>query len=171
MYITEFFADLDTDWAHDGSTRHRWVAGVLEAMLAEPHDGPTRPPEVFCRVISHLMEPADAVNESPARPKAMEQLNAVLAKEGFEAFYGEDAHCYLRHNGTGTISNPAANPHRPFTAQEVERRERLSMYLDKCSEDDLIENILLPLFRQLGYHRITAAGTKTRSWNTVKTFG
>ena len=34
MYITEFFQELDTDWTHDGSTRHRWVADVLEAMLA-----------------------------------------------------------------------------------------------------------------------------------------
>lgn len=25
-YITEFFADLDTDWVHDGSTRQWWVA-------------------------------------------------------------------------------------------------------------------------------------------------
>jgi hypothetical protein len=43
-YISEFFEDLDTEWRHDGSTRSRWVADVLEAMLAEPHDGPTRPP-------------------------------------------------------------------------------------------------------------------------------
>jgi hypothetical protein len=35
MYITEFFQELDTDWTHDGSTRHRWVADVLESMLAE----------------------------------------------------------------------------------------------------------------------------------------
>ena len=36
MYITEFFQELDTDWTHDGSTRHRWVADVLDSMLAEP---------------------------------------------------------------------------------------------------------------------------------------
>jgi hypothetical protein len=41
-YITEFFQDLDTDWVHDGSTRHRWVADVLDSMLAERHDGPTQ---------------------------------------------------------------------------------------------------------------------------------
>lgn len=34
--ITEFFQDLDTEWEHEGSTRHRWVAGVLEEMLADP---------------------------------------------------------------------------------------------------------------------------------------
>lgn len=161
--ITEFFADLDTDWAHDGTTRHRWVADVLKAMLAEPHDGPTHPPEIFCRVIDRLMDPADAKNEGPDRPQALALLNAVLSKEGFEAFYAEDKHCYLRHIGTGTISNTAPNPHRPLAPVEVERREKLASYLDKCSEDELIEDVLLPLFRQLGYHRITAAGHRDKA--------
>jgi len=35
-------------------------------------------------------------------------------------------------------------------------------YLDKCSEDELIDEVLLPLFRQLGYHRISAAGHKDK---------
>jgi hypothetical protein len=38
----------------------------------------------------------------------------------------------------------------------VDRRELLAAYLDTCREDELIEAVLLPLFRQLGYHRITA---------------
>lgn len=163
MYITEFFRDLDTDWEHDGSTRHRWVADVLESMLAEPHDGPTHPPAIFCRLIDQLMTPADAMNEGPYRPKALEQLNTVLAREGFEAFYGEDRHCYLRHVGTDTVTILQANPHRPLSAVEVKRRADLAAYLDKCSEDDLIEEVLLPLFRQLGFHRITAAGHKDKA--------
>lgn len=44
-YITQFFADMDTDWAHDGPpTRNWWVADVIEAMLNEPHGGPAHPP-------------------------------------------------------------------------------------------------------------------------------
>lgn len=70
-YITEFFRELNTEYEHDGSTRHRWVADVLEEMLAEPHDGPTRPPEIFCRLIDQLMSPADRHNEGPDRPRAL----------------------------------------------------------------------------------------------------
>jgi hypothetical protein len=73
------------------------VADVLEKMLAEPHDGPTRPPEVFCRVIDYLTSPAEAMKEGPDRPNALRQLNDVLTREGFEAFYDADRHCYLRH--------------------------------------------------------------------------
>lgn len=40
---TELFAENGTDRAHDGSARHRWVAEILEAIPAEPHDGPARP--------------------------------------------------------------------------------------------------------------------------------
>lgn len=163
MYITEFFQELNTDWEHDGSTRHRWVANVLESMLAEPHDGPAHPPEIFCRVIDHLMDSSDTMDEGPDRPNALKQLNGVLMKEGFEAFYGDDKHCYLRHVGTNTITVLEANPHRPFTATEVKRRDQLIAYLDRCSEDELIEQVLLPLFRQLGFHRITAAGHKDKA--------
>ncbi len=162
-YITEFFQELDTDWVHDGSTRHRWVADVLDSMLSEPHDGPNHPPEGFCRVIDHLISPSDAMNEGPDRPNALRQLNEVLAREGFEAFYGDDRHCYLRHVGTNTVTVLQPNPHRPLTAVEVQRRNDLAGYLDSCSEDDLIEEVLLPLFRQLGFHRITAAGHKDKA--------
>lgn len=113
MYITEFFQDLDTEWAHDGSTRHRWVADVLDSMLSEPHGGPTHPPEVFCRVVNHLMIPSDAMNEGPDRPNALGQLNEVLAREGFEAFYGEDKHCGHGTVIPGSAPASAAPPSRP----------------------------------------------------------
>lgn len=162
-YITEFFQELDTEYQHDGSTRHRWVADVLELMLAEPHEGPTRPPDIFCRLIDQLMSPSDRFNEGPDRPHALAQLNEILTREGFEAFYGEDGHCYLRHTETQTIAVLEANPHRPLSRAEQERRQLLAAYLDHCSEDNLIEEVLLPLFRQLGYHRVTAAGHRDKA--------
>ena len=163
MYISQFFEELDTEYRHDGSTRNRWVASVIEQMLAAPHDGPTHPPEVFCRLIDQLMDQSEAENEGPDRPNALRQLNEVLAREGFEAFYGEDRHCYLRHIGSQTVTLLAANPHRPLTPAETRRRADLAAYLDQCSEDELIEEVLLPLFRQLGFHRITAAGHKDKA--------
>ncbi|MGY4713030.1 hypothetical protein ACXDF8_26360 [Mycolicibacterium sp. CBM1] len=162
-WLTGFFHEMGTEHEHDGSTRNRWVADVIDEMLDEPHEGPSHPPESFCRLIDHLMSPADALNEGPDRPKAMEQLNKVLTREGFEAFYGEDGHCHLRHIGTNTVTALPPNPHRPLSAAEVKRREQLEAYLDRCSEDELIEDVLLPLFRQLGFHRITAAGHKDKA--------
>jgi hypothetical protein len=48
-------------------------------------------------------------------------------------------------------------------APELKKREQLLSYLDTASEDELIEEVLLPLFRQLGFHRITAAGHKDKA--------
>jgi hypothetical protein len=45
----------------------------------------------------------------------------------------------------------------------LKKRDDLAKYLDRCSEDELIEEVLLPLFRQLGFHRITAGGHKDKA--------
>lgn len=161
--LTEFFMDCDTDYAHDGSTRNYWVAETLRSILAEPQAGPNTPSDTFARVIETLMDQADAQNEGHDRPGALAMLGASLAREGFEPFYADDKKCYLRHVATNTIALAAANPHRPFSAAELKRREQLIAYLDQASEDELIEEVLLPLFRQLGFHRITAAGHKDKA--------
>jgi hypothetical protein len=162
-YLTEFFRDCDTDYCHDGSTRRYWVAATLHEILAEPQPTATAPPDTFARVIRTLMDQSDAVNEGPERSGALALLNTALAREGFEAFYADDRQCYLRHIATNTIAASAPNPHRRFSAPEKKRREQLLAYIERVSEDELIEEVLLPLFRQLGYHRITAAGHKDKA--------
>ena len=162
-YLTRFFQDCDTEYVHDGSTRNSWVADTLRQILAEPHPNVQTPPTTFSRVIQVLMDLADALNEGSDRLGALALLNSALAREGFEAFYADDRQCYLRHIATKTVVSAAANPHRPFSASELKRREQLLTYLDTASEDELIEEVLLPLFRQLGFHRITASGHKDKA--------
>ncbi|MFF0759471.1 hypothetical protein ACFYWH_05450 [Streptomyces sp. NPDC003737] len=161
--LTEFFADVETDYAHDGSTRQWWVVDVLGQILAEPQSSPHTPSNTFARVIERLMEREDATNEADDRPGALAQLNAALAREEYEAFYAEDRRCYLRHVPTNTVAAPGPNPHRPFSPAELKRREQLVSFLDSASEDQMIEQILLPLFRQLGFERITAAGHRDKA--------
>lgn len=162
-HLTEFFQDCDTDYAHDGSTRNYWVADTLKKILAEPQSDVSTPPHTFSTVVRVLMGQGDAVDEGPDRPAALSALNAALVREGYDAFYAPDKQCYLRHIATNTIAMASPNPHRPFSATELKRREQLIRYLDQASEDDLIREVLLPLFRQLGFHRITAAGHKDKA--------
>jgi hypothetical protein len=162
-YLTEFFQDCDTDYFHDGTTRWYWVSETLRTILTEPQPQPNAPPETFSQVIRVLMDPSDGLNEGPDRPGALAALNIALGREGFEAFYAGDKQCYLRHIATQTVSTASANPHRPFSAAELKRREQLLGYLETASEDELIEEVLLPLFRQLGFHRITPAGHKDKA--------
>jgi hypothetical protein len=162
--ISRFFRDADTDYVHDGSTRAKWVSDTLEDILALPHDDSQTPPVEFYRVIRLLMDQGDATDEDPPpRVNALKALNVSLSREGFEAFYGEDKLCYLRHVRTNAVVGIAANPHRPFTPAELARRDVLSAYLDRCSEDELIDEVLVPMLRHLRFHRITAAGHKDKS--------
>jgi len=161
-YITEFFQDCDLDYKHDGSTRWSWTAARLAEVLALPHPSPSVPPDAFIQIIRGVLDKGDAQDGDPDRCQALTALNIVLAREGWEAFYDEHGIGQLRHIATNSIAQ-MANPHRPLTPAEMKRKTQLSAYLDKCSEDELIEEVLLPLFRQLGFHRITAAGHKDKA--------
>lgn len=161
-YITEFLQECGLDFVHDGSTRWRWTADRLEELLAEPQPTAFALPDRFVLLLRTLMDKSDAQDSDPDRSLALTALNAPLMREGFEAFYGEDRFLHVRHIGTKTVSTPS-NPHRPLTPNEFKRKEQLTAFLDRCSEDELIEEVLLPLFRQLGYHRITAAGHKDKA--------
>jgi hypothetical protein len=134
----------------------------LEEVLALPHPNPSVPPDAFIRIIRATLDRGDAQEGDPDRSQALAALNIVLAREGWEAFYDEHGMGQLRHIATNTVAE-MANPHRPLTTAELKRREQLTAYLTECSEDDLIEEVLLPLFRQLGFHRITAAGHKDKA--------
>lgn len=163
-YITRFFWEVDTDYSHDGSTRAAWVSDTLGKILDEPHPDARTPPDTFQRLIRVLMDRHDATPaDTPDRKGALARLNLTLNREGFEAFYADDNQCYLRHIGSNTVVAQTANPHRPFSRSEQMRKEQLSAYLDKISEDKLTDDVLLPLLRQLGFHRITSAGHKDKA--------
>ncbi len=161
-YITQFFEECDLDYVHDGTTRWSWTVDRLSELLEMPSASANALPDKFVNLLQVLMDKSDALDEDPDRSIALAELNIPLSREGYEAFYAEDDRLYLRHTKTKTVSIPV-NPHRPFTPQEIEKRVGLSEYLDSCSEDDLIGEILLPLLRQLGFHRITPAGHKDKA--------
>lgn len=162
LNLTRFFRDADTDFVHDGSTRRFWVADVLQKTFDFPRSNQLIPPDAILRVIRLLMDSEDSFNEKPSRLNALKALNGAIKREGFEAFYGDDDQCYLRC-GIGAVGNEYASPHRPLSDAEIEKKNQLILYLDQCSEDDLIEHVLLPLFRQLGFARITSAGHKAKA--------
>lgn len=161
-YITEFFEDCELEFVHKGETRPVWAAERIEEVLAMPHPTPSVMPDAFLRIIRRLLDKGEVEDDDADRNKALAALNIVLAREGWASLYDENGIAQLRHVATNTIAQ-MANPHRPFTPSEVERRDQLIAYLGKCSEDELIEEVLLPLFRQLGFHRITATGHKDKA--------
>lgn len=162
-FITEFFEECDMEFRHDGSSRCPWTQDVLAQLLLDPQPTAHALPDRFMTVLRVLMDKRDAEIGDTDRTLALADLNEPLLREGFEAYYDEEGVLHVRHVKTRTVSAPNSNPHRPLTPAEVKRRADLTGYLDKCSEDELIEEILLPLFRHLGYHRITSVGHKDKA--------
>lgn len=154
--------DCDLKFVHDGSMRSAWVSDRLEDVLSQAHAGPSILPDAFVCIIRNVLDKGDAQEDDEDRSKALAALNVVLAREGWKAFYDDYGIGQLRHIATNAIAE-IANPHRPMTPEERERKDQLDAYLGKCSEDELIEGILLPLFRQLGFQRVTAAGHKDKA--------
>ena len=162
-YLSKFFEDVGTEHRHDGSTRSWWVSEALKDILARPWPNPQTPPPAFVRVIASLMDPADAQDEGPDRPRAIEALNATLARDGFTAFWGEDGICHLRHTGSGAVVPLNSGLHRSLTPDEETRKAQLAAYLDHASEDDLLEQVLVPLFRRIGFERIFVPGHRDKA--------
>ena len=50
-----------------------------------------------------------------------------------------------------------------WTPEEIRRRTQLGQLMDKMSEDQLIENLLQPLFGQLGFTRLSISGHRDKS--------
>lgn len=162
-YLSEFFENCDLPYVHDGSTRKWWVAGSLKEILAGPASLPHLLPDAFVVVIRELMDQSDATNEEQERQGALKQLNISLARDGFKAFYDEHGVCQIRNTKTQATSSTVLSPQKAWTKEEQEKREVLANYLDNATEDEITEEVLSPLFRQLGFQRITLAEHKDKA--------
>jgi hypothetical protein len=161
-YLTEFFRNCDMEYVHDGSTRKWWVLSVLESLNSGVASNPQLPPDGILRVIQELM---DAANFSPPldRNEALSDLNTSLSRDGFQAFFDAAGRCYLRNLGTQVTSANLNLRKRTWTESELKRRAEISEYLDTASEDNFIENVLVPMFSQLGFIRISVSGHVDKS--------
>lgn len=157
-YLTEFFRDCNLEFVHDGSTRKWWAADVLEKILSTSASHPKLPSDRFIAVVQCLMDRADATNEDTNRAGALEHLNTSLAREGFCAYYDDNGVCRIKNIRTHTTSTATQFFQRAWTNEELETRRLLEKFLASSSEDEITGQILLPLFRQLGFQRITEAG-------------
>lgn len=156
-YLTEFFTNCDMDFVHDGSTRKWWVLEVLERLNSGPVSNPQLPADGLLRVIQELMDAAN-FGATLDRNVALTDLNLSLGRDGFQAYLDAAGRCYLRNLGTQATSASLYLQKRTWTEPELKRRAALTEYLDTASEDEFIENVLVPMFSQLGFIRISVSG-------------
>jgi hypothetical protein len=171
-FITRFFTRCGLPFVHDGSTRPRWAHERLaELNLGAAHSADL-PSDDLCRVISELFDQDDferynerRANQGDAKPEyfadvqlALASFNKLVQRAGLIAYLDESGRCYLRSTGTGMSSASFTQQTRPLSQEEIVQRQKLADFLDRASEDEFTEKVLVPLFQRLGFHRVSPTG-------------
>jgi hypothetical protein len=176
-YITKFFARCGLPFVHDGSTRAFWAHERLAELNLGAAQSADLPSDDLCRVISELFELDDferynekRSNSGETNPEAFADIDSALAdfnkafqRHGLTAYFDASGRCYLRSTGTGITTATFSQQSRPLSSQEIQQRQKLARFLDRASEDEIIELVLVPLFQRLGFRRVSPTGHKDKS--------
>lgn len=160
-YLTAFFRKCDLPYQHDGFTRKYWVYDVLEEVNEKISAESSLPSPEMCAVIKQLADPLEYQREGLDYDAAMQTLNRVLGREGLQTRF---------INGQPTIENLRTHVStrddatgRLLSREEIARRQEFVTFLERASEDEFTEEILVSLFRKLGFQRVTVTGHTDRS--------
>lgn len=161
--LTHFFENCDLEYTHDGTTRRLWVKDVLEELNQGYASIPELPTDSIIRVIQEVMELTNFKKVQCDREKALEDLNKHLVRDGLEAYLDTADKCHTRNIKATTTSAMMKIQPRPLSAAELARRKDIKDFLDAASEDEFTEQLLVPLFRQLGFLRVSPSGHREKT--------
>lgn len=161
--LTRFFRNCDLDYKHTGGTRSDWVETVLNEINQGVASIPQLPSDGMIRVIQELLDISAFERVRLDRNKALEDVNKVLARDGLEVYLDASNRCFVRTIDKQATSALSKFQPRPLSASELARRREIEVFLENASEDDLIERLLVPLFRQLGFLRVIPSGHQDKS--------
>lgn len=162
FFITSFFSRCDLDYKHDGSTRAIWTREVLSELNTGPSNSPDLPSVSILRVIDEVFDPYEFGKHDKSIKEALEDLNRLITREGLEAYFDSSDHCRIRNKNTGKSSSLVQSSTLPLSTEEMAQREKVAAFLDSASEDEFTEKLLVPLFRRLGFARVSATGHKEK---------
>ena len=161
--LHDFFIDCGLErYTQNGHSRHSFVDNTLRHLMSLQDWSSGGFLAELLKVIELLMDLADAKPEDPNRLNALEILNNTLKREGISAYYDVHGVCQLLRTRTNRNLPTGILPQRAWTAEEIEKRKELVRFIDMSSEDEITNEILLPLFRQLGFSRVTFDGHRER---------
>lgn len=171
-YISQFFESCGFPLKHDGTTRRIWAKERLAEMNRGPSKSSDLPSVDLCRVIQRLFEPddfarankgIDTEKEEPRADvnKALEKFNKLVKRYGVIAYLDSHGRCFVKNDGTGVTSEEFLQS-RPLSPEEVAQRETLVRFLDSASEDEVIEKVLVPLFKRLTFDRVSPTGHRDK---------
>ena len=161
--LSEFFSKCDFDFVHDGSTRKSWVHSVVGELNLTPASRSGLPSDSLLRVIQELMDPIEFASQEGGRKAALRDLNRALARDGLQAYFDGPWNCHVRSIDMTESSAGIPLIRRALSAAEQETKHDLESFMDSVTEDEFTDQLIVPLFRQIGFRRIAVAGHSDRS--------
>ncbi len=164
-HLTRFFRNCEIDSIHDGSVRDSWVFGVVQRLNDEPASVASLPPDSLMRVICEILDTAYFENTQLDRFAALQDLNSAIGRDNLEAYIDGSGRCQLRslNSQANSAMSNWQNHRLTWSKEELDRRQKLTDFLENCSEDELIEDLLQRLFSLLGFRRISVSGHKDKA--------
>lgn len=161
--LSDFFSNCNLPYVHDGSTRVYWVRDKLNEVNENLSTDPQLPSDGLIRIIQELLEPTDFVETDQDRRAAFTDMNRSLVRDGLEVYFDGRKKINLR-NIKSQVTSAGVILNKPIlTDEELKNKIKLENYLSSASEDKIIEKVLIPIFRQLGFLRITSTGHKDKA--------
>lgn len=161
--LTQFFRNAGMNFVHHGETRKYWVLDVLKQLDLEAATAPDLPSDSLVRVLEELFDPAEFDAEELDRDAALADLNKkAIGRHGLIGAFDSAGRFTLRNDGTGASSTLLPQRPRPLSPEEQAKRAQLASFLERATEDEFTEKVLVPLFQRLGFHRVTAAGHREK---------
>jgi hypothetical protein len=155
--IVKFFEDCDVDSQAETTVRKGRVLEVLNRVNEEPSEDSTLPSASLVRVVQEIFDPRTFEAAGRDRAAAASELSAELERDNLELFADQAGRYQIRTvDGGAQTAGPLLR--RVWTPAELRHREELTEYLTEAAEDDLIEKVLVPMFSQLRFSRVSAAG-------------
>jgi hypothetical protein len=161
--LTRFFKNCDLVYVHPGTTRSTWVEQILTELNLSLASTVQLPSDSIIRVIQELLDGSDFERAQLDSLKALDDVNKVLLRDGIEVYLDISGKCFVRTSDKQITSALSKVQPRPLSASEITRRKDIEKFLDTASEDDIIEKLLVPLFRQLGFTRVIPTGHRDKS--------
>jgi len=161
--LNEFFDECDIDYRSESNIRKTFTLDALSHLNEETSADPKLPPRSLVRVIRELLDAPQYERRRLDRSAALSDLNDILIHDGLQVFLDDLGRCQVRSIEGEVASLEPEKRRRTWTEAERRRIEILNRFLDRASEDEIIEKLLVPMFVQLGFQRVSASGHKDKA--------
>jgi hypothetical protein len=161
--LSEFFCSIDLPHRHTIGTRKYWAIEVLQKENVSSASNPQLPADTLILILQSMLDARTMEEAGIDRSLAIQDMNSVLKWEGLRVFLDQSGLAQLEAHDSGAKSvGTLFEIRRRWTEEEMKLRVQFEAFLGTGTEDQITEELLVPLFQHLGFQRISVTGHKDK---------